>query len=585
MQARTSVSDIVVTEPSVQVQSTGTYNAFARLFGRVTPGLLALLAIGVLAALPLGRLVVTALWGEAGFDLAPLWARLARGATQKAIFNTLDTALMGALLALAIGGPLALLVALTDLPLRRLQGFLLLLPLMIAPQVTALAYMQLLGPSSVLLGALGLAPPPGTSNPLLGRGGIILLYGIQHAPIVFITLRAGLTALPRDYVEAARSAGASPWRALLTVILPLLRPYIIAALALAFVSGVGNFGIPALLGMPANYFTLATLIYQQLATSGPSVLPQVAMLSLIIALIAIAGIVVQGLGQGERGFAIARGLPARFALGAWRWPVATLTSMLIALMLVLPALALVTTSLVPAYGVKLSLDTLTLDNYAEVLLRQASTVRAFVNSAWLSGLGALILALCAVPLALGLRRMPHRVRHGLHGLLDLPYALPGIVLAIACILLFLRPLPLIGSLYNTPWIILVAYLMRFAALALRPVDAALGQIPPAMTEAAAAAGAGGLRRLLTITLPMAAPAAVAGALLVFMSAFNELTVSALLWSNRNETLGVVLFSLDEAGLSAQASAIAVVTIAVVVGLLLLLDRLGSRLPSGVLPWR
>jgi len=553
--------------------------------GRIAPAVLVTLAVGLLAALPLGRLMVTALVGMDGLDIEPFITRLMRGTTQRAIFNTVDTALVGALMALAIGGPFAFCVALTDMPLRRLQGFVLLLPLMIAPQVTALAYMQLLGPSSALLGAVGLAPDPGTPNPLLGRGGIILLYGIQHAPIVFITLRAGLTALPRDYVEAARAAGVAPWRVVATVILPLLWPYVVAAAALAFVSGVGNFGIPALLGVPANYLTLATLIYQQLASNGPSVLPQVAMLSLMIAAIAIAGILVQAFGQRKVNFAISRGLPARFALGAWRWPVCLLGLVLIGATLVLPLLALVTTSLVPAYGVRLSLATLTLDNYAEVLFRQASTIRAFFNSFYLSGLAALILALVAVPLAMGLRRMPMRPRQALQGLVDLPYALPGIVLAIACILLFLRPLPLIGSLYNTPWIILAAYLMRFAALAVKPADAALGQIPKAMGEAAAAAGAGPFRRLLTITLPLAAPAAGAGALLVFMSAFNELTVSALLWSNRNETLGVILFSLEEAGLSTQASAIAVVTVAVVIGLLLLLDRLAPRLPPGILPWR
>jgi iron(III) transport system permease protein len=312
------------------------------------PAVLALLAVGLLAALPLGRLIVTALVGETGLDLSPLFARIVRSGTQRAIINTLDTAFVGALLALAIGTPLALLVGLTDMPLRRMQGFLLLLPLMIAPQVTALAYMQLLGPSSALLGSLGLAPPPGTPNPLLGRGGIILLYGVQHAPIVFITLRAGLTALPRDYVEAARVAGARPWRVLWTVILPLLRPYLIAALALAFVSGVGNFGIPALLGMPANYLTLATLIYQQLAGNGPSVLPQVAMLSMIIATISLAGIAAGALMQRQQGFAIARGLPARFALGVWRWPVAIIGMLAIGLLLILPLLALVTTSLVPA---------------------------------------------------------------------------------------------------------------------------------------------------------------------------------------------------------------------------------------------
>ena len=134
---------------------------------------------------------------------------MAKSATQKAIFNTIDTSFFGAMLALAIGTPFAVLVALTDMPLRRLQGFLILLPLMIAPQVTALAWVHLLGPSSALLGAIGMAPPPGTPNPMLGRGGIIALFGVQHAPIVFVTLRAGLALVPRDYVEAARAAGSS----------------------------------------------------------------------------------------------------------------------------------------------------------------------------------------------------------------------------------------------------------------------------------------------------------------------------------------------------------------------------------------
>ncbi len=128
-----------------------------------------------------------------------------------------------------------------------------------------------------------------------------------------------------------------------------------------------------------------------------------------------------------------------------------------------------------------------------------------------------------------------------------------------------RPLPLIGSLYATAWIILVAYLMRFATLRLpdrspSPCGRSRAnwtkrQPPPAQAPSGACR---------TITAPLAAPAAVAGALLVFMSAFNELTVSALLWSGGNETLGVVLFSLEEAGLAAHAAAVAVTTILAVI---------------------
>ena len=549
------------------------------------PALFVVAVVGLLAVLPIGRLAVVALAPGGELDLSAFAARLVRPAALRAMAHTFETALGGAAGALLIGGPFAVAVAMTDLPGRRALGFLLLLPLMIAPQVTALAWLGLFGPSSALLGVVGLAPPPGTPNPLTGRGGIVLLYAVQHAPIVFITLRAGLAGVPRDQVEAARAAGAGPLAALATVALPLVRPYLVAAAALAFVSGVGNFGIPALLGIPVGYLTLTTLIYQRLASYGPGVLPEVAALSVLVAAVAVVGLGLQAVALRNAGHRFAAATPARLALGRLRLPLAALGWLAIAAILVLPALALLATALVPAFGVPLTAATATLDNFAEVLARQASTTRAFANSLMLAGGAALILALVTIPLGWSLARVPRRLQRLAQGAVELTYAVPGVVLAIACILLFLRPRPLIGSLYATAAIILVAYLMRFLTLALKPVTTAIGQIPRDLDEAAAVAGARPLRRLATITAPIAAPAAVAGALLVFMSAFNELTVSALLWSSGHETLGVVLFSLEEAGLGAEAAAIAVVTIAVVLAVLAVVDRLGRRLPAGVLPWR
>ena len=544
-----------------------------------------LVLIGLLSLLPMARLVIAAVAPGGEIDFGAFLDRLARPASLRAMWHTLDTAFFGALLAMFIGGPFAILVAMTDLPGRKSLGFLLLLPLMIAPQVTALSWLHLLGPSSALLGMLGLAPEPGTPNPMLGRNGIILLYGIQHAPIVFVTLRAGLSRIPGDLAEAARASGSRPLRTLATIILPLMRPYLVAAGALAFVSGVGNFGIPALLGMPVNYLTLPTLIYEQLASFGPDVLPQVAALSVLIGVLALAGVALQSLALRNTGHRFTAGRPAQFQLGVWRLPCSLAAWLAICVMLVLPTFGLLTTSLIPTFGVQLNWETATLSNYAEVLTRQASTMRAFQNSTMLATGAALILAVGVIPVAVVMERFNPRFRRFVGSVVELPYAVPGIVLAIACILLFLRPLPLIGSLYATAAIILVAYLMRFFTLALKPVATAVGQISRDLDEAAAAAGASPLRRLATITAPLAAPSAVAGALLVFMSAFNELTVSALLWSSGNETLGVVLFSLEEAGLGTQAAAVAVSTIVVVIALLAVLDRFSRRLPAGVLPWR
>jgi iron(III) transport system permease protein len=193
-----------------------------------------------------------------------------------------------------------------------------------------------------------------------------------------------------------------------------------------------------------------------------------------------------------------------------------------------------------------------------VLFRQDLTVRAFRNSMLLAGGAALSLAVMRWVSAYLLDRAKSQGQGGCLRLIELPYAAPGIVLAIACILLFIKPLPLIGvSIYATPWIILFAYHARFFAIALKPVMAAMATLDDAVQEAAICDGARLGQRLRHHVLPLVFPAVLAGMLMVFLLAFNELTVSALLWSAGTETLGVALLSLEDSGLGSEAAAVAV----------------------------
>jgi iron(III) transport system permease protein len=278
--------------------------------------------------------------------------------------------------------------------------------------------------------------------------------------------------------------------------------------------------------------------------------------------------------------------PLAYRLGTWRPLAEAVCWLVIVLILVLPLTALLATSLVSAYGVPLAADTATLQNYAEVMLRQAVTIRAFSNSFLLAGGAALVLMAVCVPLGyfLAWHRLP--VLRLLDLAAELPYALPGVVLAIACILIFLKPLPLLGiAIYGTVWIIFAAYLARFLTLCLRPVVSGYAQLDRTLEEAAQMAGAGFLYRLVTVILPLVAPVAAAGAILVFMTAFNELTVSALLWSAGSETIGVVVFNLDDGGFTVLAAAVAALSVLVILLLMLLVTALAKRLPAGVLPWQ
>lgn len=540
-----------------------------------------------LAVLPFSQLVMAALYRNGAWSIETI-ATLLRPEVWRATRATLEVAVASSVLALGLGTLVALALGLVVVHSRRTLAFLFLLSLMVAPHVAALAFKSLAGPSSPLLNALGIAPAPGTPNPMLGLGGITLVMGLHHAPLVAVIIAAGLARIPKSVGEAAMLDAAGPWRTIAHVVLPLLGPHMLAAALVAFVAGVGNFGIPALLGTPVGIATLPVLVYRRLASVGPSIIGEAAAVSLLVGLIAGAGLWLAarlGAGQTVRLEAGDRMVPLALSKGATRAVEVALWG-LVFVAFVLPFAALLSAALVPAFGMRLTLSSATFEHFTEVLLRQAMTRRAFVNSALLSAAAAMIVAGLAVVIAYALDRPWRRWRRAIEPLIELPYALPGVVLAIACILLLLRPLPLLGvSLYATPWIILFAYVARFLPLALKPVQAAMTQAGREPEEAASVCGARLLSRLRFIVLPRLLPAAGAGAAMAFLLAFNELTVSALLWSPGVETLGVALLSLDDAGLMSPAAAIGVSATVLVALLMLALEAIGRWLPDEVLPWR
>jgi iron(III) transport system permease protein len=537
-----------------------------------------------LGVLPLARLFVEAfLPGRGGELFGVLLQQWRTPAAQTALIHTLEASALATLVSVLIGVVVAFVLALTDIRNKAALTFVALLPLLVPSQITALAWIELT--SSSMFALLGLAPAPGETNMLYSKGGIVLVMGIEHSTLVFLAVRAGLRNLPRDLIEAARLGGAHPLRVARSVILPLALPAILAGAALAFVASIGNFGIPALLGIPGRYTMLTTLIYQHLQGFGPRVLGEVAALAVGLGALAVAGLLLPVV---VRGFAIQAGsAPLEpFPLGRGRACAESLLWILLTAIAVMPLVALLAASLAPALGVPLRFDTATLANYRFALLEQDATLRAFGNSLLLAFTTALVSAAVALPLAYFATLRQSRTARVLDAVAAVPYAVPGTVLAIAIILVFLPPVPLLNvSLYGTIGIILIAYLARFLALVLRPTMAAMGLINKNLDEAAQIAGAPLLLRLRAVILPSVAPSVMAGALLIFMSALNELTVSALLWSTGRETLGVVVFALQYEGNSPAAAAVATISVALTLALAMLATTLRGRLPEGVVPWQ
>lgn len=561
----------------------------ARFFGGGEALLVALAAFYVVALgiWPLGRLLLEAFGPDAAGRPLGLFAEAyGSRAVSRAFWNTLLAASGATAISLVLGGGLALALGLFRLRGRVAMTFLILSPLLIPSQILSLAWIELTGASSPILRLLALAPEPGRTNPLYSAGGVMLLLGIEHMPLVFLAVRAALLGLPQALVEAARMAGARGWRICAAIVLPLLAPAAMAGGALAFAAAVGNFGVPALLGIPGRFTVLTTLIYQRLNGFGPAVLGQVAVLSAL--LVALAG-----LALALRAWTTMRAPPidraggpmAPFDPGRWRLPIEIALWAILAIVAILPACALLATAVTPAIGAALTVESATFRHF-EAVLASPTIRRAFANSLTLSFAAALIAALAALALAYMAVLRRNRVARLVDLLADGPFIVPGTVLGVAYILVFLRPLPIVEvSIYGTATILLLAYLARFLPLVLRPCAAALASLEPGLDEAGRMVGAGPLRRLAFIVAPLAAPAAMAGAVLVFMTAFNELTVSALLWSSGVETVGVTIFSLQYEGNSTGAAALSVLSILIVLALALALDRARALLPPGTLPWR
>ncbi|QKV18854.1 ABC transporter permease [Oricola thermophila] len=519
---------------------------------------------------------------------ADAFALLTGPTIMRAIFNTLAIATGSTVLAVILGGTVAVALATMTMQTRRALAFLFVLSLMVAPQVSALAFKTLAGPSSPILNTLGIAPPPGTPNPMLGYGGIILVMGLHHAPLVAITVATGLVRIPRSLVEAARIDGARHFAIVTGIIMPVIRLNILSAILLAFVAGVGNFGIPALLGLPVGIITLPTMVYRQLASFGRGAIDDAALVSLLIA--AMAGIAVIAsswlMARRDVRTETEHGLEPFIHRPAFARSVEILLWAFFAATILLPLASLVATSLVPAYGVTLSLESITFAQYTGTMWQQALIRRAFANSLTFAGGAAAVLAVLSLLIAYALDRRLSRARMVILPVIEMPYALPGVVVAIACILLFVKPLPFAGvTIYGTAWIIVFAYMASFLAVAAKPVVAAVASLERDVEEAALLDGARVTARLTQIILPLVLPAIAAGGVMAFLLAFNELTISALLWSAGTETLGVALLNLEDAGLATEAAALAVVATGVVATLMALLEAASRHLPENALPWR
>ncbi|QPS34374.1 ABC transporter permease [Brevibacterium casei] len=485
----------------------------------------------------------------------------------EAAANSLVSALSSALFAVVLGTAFSYLLDRSDLPGRAILRLLALSPLLMPPFVGAIAWIGVAGPTS----PVNLWWREAFGSPLwsiYGGDGVIMLLTIHSYPIVMLIVSAALRRIPSDLEQAARIAGAGPLRAATSVTVPLLRPALASSFIVVAVGNLADFGIPSIIGLPERFVTLATLVYRYLQSGTVDDPLQVAAtIGVVILVLAVLGLAANALimrrgHQLDVSTAVVR--PLR--LGAGRIPLGIGMWILILGVTVLPLCALLMQTLLVAPGVEPTWDNLTLDHLTTALTTETA-LQGAANSVGLAVTAALVCGILGLAIGVVVARVPSRVTTWLGGAAMLPQAIPGIVIAVA----WLALAPTLG-LFNTPWLILAAYITSFLALVVQAVAAPLETTPASAEEAARVAGAGRLRSLIDITCRMATPAAVSGALLVAVTAARELTLSVLLLSPGSQTLGVAIFNFQQAGAFSTASAWSLIVAVVGLGFVSVITR-------------
>jgi iron(III) transport system permease protein len=347
------------------------------------------------------------------------------------------------------------------------------------------------------------------------------------------------------------------------VTLPLLRPAILSALLLLFVMGMASYEVPRLIGRPARIDVFTTDIQGAIISTPPAFGVASALGLTLLAICVLAVYFYRRATRHAESFATITGKgyrPTRVKLGRWRWPVALGIGAMFALALGLPLFTLVWQSFFRNLAQPFSLDAAqaaTLDNY-DFILGYPIFLSAVKTSVILATLAATIVAGLTFVMAWIAHRSLPRYGFLLDALAFAPIAIPGVIVGAGILVAYLM-LPI--AIYNTIWILLVAYVTLYLPYGMRFASSGLAQIHRELEEVAAVSGAGLGQIFARIMLPLLAPVLLAGWIYVFVLAVRELGASIFLVGPGTHVLGTISLTMwEEGGSYGAVAALGVVQI-------------------------
>ena len=405
--------------------------------------------------------------------------------------------------------------------------------------------------------------------------GMILVEGLLDLPIAYLIIAPAMAAFDASLEESSRVCGASTGKTIFRITLPVLRPAILAAFILCIIRGLASFAVPSVIGMPGRIYVLATHLYQMVSSGFAADYGKAASvgMSVLVASVILIYLYRYLTSAGDKYVTIAgRGYkPTIIRLKGSRIPLFLILAMLSFVLIVLPVVVLIYTSLVPYSMIPSAraFSMMGLKHWIDVLNDPVSLL-SLKNSLFLGIFEASIGIVLSIFVAYAIVKVRSRSAGLLESLSFLSFSFPGIVIGVGFMWFFVRT-----PLYATIWALLIGYIATYLPYGIRPLSSAFVQIHNHLEESSLVAGASYLTTLRRIVIPLLVPGIVSGWVLMATMFVRELSLSVVLSRPGTEALAVQILRFSEDGLWGRLSALGIIMIGMSTLLVITVNLIGN----------
>jgi iron(III) transport system permease protein len=544
--------------------------------------LILILIVGFLTVSPVIMLVFGSfskgLSAFGSFTLEKYISAYSDPAFAKIIVNTIIFVVGAAIVATVLALFLAYLNNRTDIPFKFLFKIISVTPMMIPHILFSVSWVLLLNPSNGILNLILKQLFSLESSPLniYSLWGMILVEGLLDMPIAYLIIAPAMASFDVNLEESSRVFGANSGQTLFRITLPVLRPAILASFILCIVRCMASFAVPSVIGMPGRIYVLSTHIYRTVSIGfavdyGKAAAIGMSVLATSITLIYIYRYLTS---ESEKYVTISsRGYrPTVIELKNAKIPLFIILGLLMFILIVLPVLVLIYTSLVPYSMVPSAraFSMMNLDHWSTVISDPISLL-SLKNSLFLGIFGATLGVILSIFVAYTIVKVRTKVSGFLESLSFLSFSFPGIVIGVGFMWFFVRT-----PIYATIWALLIGYIATYLPYGIRPLSSAFVQIHKHLEESSMVCGASSLTTMWRIIVPLLVPGIVSAWVLMATMFLRELTLSVVLSRPGTEVLAVQILRFANDGLWGRLSALGIIMIIISTTLVALVNVIGTR---------